>query len=434
MFRVVITGIGAVTPLGNTFRESWEAAKAGRTGIGPITRFDASRIPWKVAGELKGFDPAPFLGPKEVRRTDPFVRYAVASAVMAAGDAGLITGTGRAAASGAAGHDYRQNRQCTGYLTSGGIIVGSSRGGISTIEHALLKNSGIGSPHAGASISFRPSPYLMPSTTISMAASYSAQVLGLQGHCLGISNACSSGLNAVGEAYRLIRGGYEGPVLAGGSEAPICRLCVEGYGVAGALSRIDDFSASRPFTKSRDGFVIAEGSCILVLERLDTALRRGACIYGEIVGYANTTDAFHQTRPDMRGEARAIRQAAASAIVRMEEIDYVNAHGTSTPLGDGAEAQALGSVFGDRTPRIPVSALKSMTGHMLAASGSLEAAFTAMSLREGIIPPTLNVPDLDSCCNIGLVKQAIRRKMRLAVTNSFGFGGVNAVVVLKEFP
>ncbi len=414
--------------MGNTFRESWEAAKAGMTGIGPITRFDSSRIPWKVAGELKGFDPAPFLGQKEVRRTDPFVRYAVASAVMASEDAGLIAGPGQAA-SGAAGHDHKQEGQCAGYLSSGGIIVGSSRGGISTIEHALLKNSGIGSPHA-----LRPSPYLMPSTTISMAASYSAQILGLKGHCLGISNACASGLNAVGEAYRLIRGGYEGPVLAGGSEAPICRLCVEGYGMAGALSRIADFSASRPFTKSRDGFVIAEGSCILVLERLDTALRRGACIYGEIVGYANTTDAFHQTRPDMRGEARAIRQAAASAMVQMEEIDYVNAHGTSTPLGDWAEAQALGSVFGDRTSRIPVSALKSMTGHMLAASGSLETAFTAMSLREGIIPPTLNLADQDGFCNIDLIKQATRKKMRLAVTNSFGFGGVNAVVVLKEFP
>ncbi len=434
MTRVVITGIGAVTPLGNTFSESWEAAKAGRTGIGPITRFDASLVPWKVAGELKGFDPAPFLSLKEVRRTDPFVRYAVASAVMAAGDAGLITGPGPAAASGAAGHDHGQKKQRTGYLTSGGIIVGSSRGGISTIEHALLKKTGAGPPQAGASLSLRPSPYLMPSTTISMAASYSAQILGLQGHCLGISNACSSGLNAIGEAYRLIRGGYEGPVFAGGSEAPVCRLCVEGYGVAGALSRIDDFSASRPFTRSRDGFVIAEGSCILVLERLDAAVRRGAGIYGEIVGYANTTDAFHQTRPDMRGEARAIRQAAASAMVQLEEIDYVNAHGTSTPLGDRAEAEALGSVFGDRIPGIPVSALKSMTGHMLAASGSLEAAFTAMSLREGIIPPTLNVPDPDICCNVGLVKRATRKKMRFAVTNSFGFGGVNAVVVLKEFP
>jgi 3-oxoacyl-[acyl-carrier-protein] synthase II len=430
MDRVVITGIGAVTPLGNTFRESWEAAKACRTGIGPITRFDACRTPWKVAGELKGFDPAPFLGPKEVRRTDPFVRYAVAAAVMAAEDAGLITGYGRLAP-GADGHDY--GKKCTGYLRSGGIIVGSSRGGISTIERALSRNSGSLSPRARDPLSLRPSPYLMPSTTISMAASYGAQKLGLQGHCLGISNACSSGLNAVGEAYRLLRGGYEGPVLAGGSEAPICRLCVEGYGVAGALSRTDDFSASRPFARSRDGFVIAEGSCILVLERLDAAVRRGAGMYGEIVGYANTTDAFHQTRPDMRGEAGAIIRAASSAGVSLEEIDYINAHGTSTPLGDRAEAEAITRVFRDRTPRIPVSALKSMTGHMLAASGSLETAFTAMSLKEGIIPPTLNVYDQDGCCNITLIKETTRKKMRLALTNSFGFGGVNAVVVLKEF-
>jgi 3-oxoacyl-[acyl-carrier-protein] synthase II len=426
MTRIVITGIGAVTPVGNSFHESWEAIKAGRTGVGPITRFDASRIPWRVAGELRGFDPLPFIGPKEVKRTDPFVHYAVAAAVMAAGDAGLIDGYG-------AGHNRMRSRH-TGYLGTGGIIIGSSRGGISTIEHALSRNPSLTAPRAVSSLSLRLSPYLMPATTIGMAASLSARILGIKGHCLGISNACSSGLNAVGEAFRLLRSGYEGPVLSGGSEAPICRLCVEGYGRAGALSAIRDFSASRPFTRTRDGFVIAEGSCVLVLERLDAAVRRNACIYGEIIGYANTTDAFHQTRPDIRGEAGAVRQAVAAAGVRLEEIDYINAHGTSTPLGDMTEAGAIAMVFRDLTPGVPVSALKSMTGHMLAASGSLETAFTAMSLKEGIIPPTLNVPPRDDCCNIALVRKVTMKKMRLALTNSFGFGGLNAVAVLKKFP
>ncbi|MEJ2695632.1 MAG: beta-ketoacyl-[acyl-carrier-protein] synthase family protein [Candidatus Sulfobium sp.] len=425
MNRVVVTGVGAVTPLGNTFRESWEAAREGKTGIGPTTRIDTSCIPWKVAGELKGFNPSPFLGPKEIKRTDPFIHYAVAAAVMAAGDAGLVKGF--------PAEDNYGWRPYSEYLNAGGIIIGSSRGGITTIERALLKNSALTARPEGAPLFLRPSPYLMPATTIGMAATYSAQVLGIKGHCLGISNACSSGLNAIGEAFRLLRSGYTGPVLAGGSEAPICRLCVEGYGVSGALSRTEDFSASRPFARTRDGFVIAEGSCVLVMERLDQALRRGALIYGEITGYANTADAFHQTRPDTEGEVRAMRQAVADAGIRRDEIDYVNAHGTSTLLGDRAEAEALARVFGELMPRTPVSALKSMTGHMLAASGALETAFTLMTLREGIIPPTLNVSTRDSSCNIPLVKEPTRKKVRLALTNSFGFGGVNTVVAMKKF-
>ena len=426
MERVVVTGIGAVTPLGNTFLESWKAAKAGKTGIGPITKFDASLIPWKMAGELREFD-NPFLGPKEIRRTDPFVHYAVAAAVMAAGDAGLLKGSrGKADRQSGYGHGEGAHSR---YLSSGGIVVGSSRGGISTIEQALLKNSTL---RAGSLLPVRPSPYLMPATTTGMAASYGAQILGIKGHCLGISNACSSGLNAIGEAFRLLRNGYEGPILAGGSEAPICRLCVEGYGVSGALSRTGDASASRPFTVSRDGFVLAEGSCVVVLERLDAAMRRKTGIYCEIIGYADTTDAFHQTRPDVEGEVRAMRQAISAAGVHPGEIDYVNAHGTSTVLGDEAEAKAIAGVFGDSTPHIPVSALKSMTGHMLAASGALEAAFTAMSLKEGTVPPTLNVSSQDRCFNISLAGKMLRKKIGLAITNSFGFGGVNASLVLKR--
>lgn len=426
MTRIVITGIGAVTPVGNSFQESWEAVKVGRTGVKPITRFDASRIPWKVAGELRGFDPLPFIGSKEVRRSDPFVHYAVAASVMSAEDAGLINISGAGRNRGRATHH--------GYLDTGGIVIGSSRGGISSLEHALLRNASLTAEPAKSTPPLRLSPYLMPATTIGMAASLSARKLGIRGNCLGISNACSSGLNAVGEAFRLLRSGHEGPVLAGGSEAPVCMLCVEGYGRSGALSRTKDFSASRPFSRTRDGFVIAEGSCVLVLERLDMAVRRDARIYAEIIGYANTTDAFHQTRPDTGGEARALIQAASAAGIGLEEVDYINAHGTSTPLGDRAEAEAIIRVFGEAATRVPVSALKSVTGHMLAASGPLEAAFTAASLKEGIIPSTLNVPAGDDCCNINLVREFTRKKMRIAITNSFGFGGVNAVVVLKAFP
>lgn len=409
MSRVVITGIGAVTPLGNSFTESWKAALAGRSGIGPVSKFDASGIPWKVAGELKGFDPHGFLGTKELKRLDPFVHYAVAASLMAAEDAGLI------------------NRPDSPSLTSGGVVIGSSRGGISTLEKEFLRTAAL--KHRGRNA--RLSAYLMPSTTISMASSYVAQKLGIRGHCLGISNACASGANAVGEAYNLIKAGHRGPFLAGGAEAPVCELCASGYGASGALSRRADSSASRPFDRTRDGFVVAEGACIMVLEGLESALERGAKIYGEIIGYANTVDAFHQTRPDCKGEAEAIRAALAASGRAPEDVDYINSHGTATPLGDAAEAAAINAAFGKRGRTIPVSALKSMTGHMLAASGALETAFTLVSIREGTIPPTINFLLPDASCAVSVVTEKAEKKLLTALTCSFGFGGVNAVLVLK---
>lgn len=397
MKRVVVTGIGAVSPIGNSFSESWENAKAGISGIGPITKFDTSGMKWKVAGQLKGFDAGKYLSQKEINRIDPFVHYAVASAVMAAEDAGLTP--------------------FDSLLKSAGVIIGSSRGGIITMERESKKTS-------------RPSAYLMPSTTISMASSYVAQKLGIKGYCLGISNACASGANAIGEAYRLIKAGYDGPIFCGGTEAPICRICVEGYGVLGALSKINDPSASRPFDKTRDGFVLAEGACILVLEEYEAALKRGANIYGEIIGYSNTVDAFHQTIPDAEGESMAIVMAIDSAGLTPEDIDYINAHGTSTPLGDKAEAEAIKISFGKRAYQVPVSSLKSMTGHMLGASGALEAAFTIMSINEGIIPPTINLKNPE--CDIDYVTSTRKANIEVAISNSFGFGGVNAVLVFKK--
>ncbi|MBI5640843.1 MAG: beta-ketoacyl-ACP synthase II [Nitrospirae bacterium] len=405
MIRVAVTGIGAVTPLGNTFRDTWEAAKAGKSGISEITRFNISdiNIPWRVAGELKGFDPGNHLTRKEVLRLDRFTQYAVAAALMAAEDSGLSS-------SSISRHPS---------LDSAGIIIGSSRGGIGSIEEAVTGHR-------------RTSAYLMSCSTVNAAPSSVSQKLGIRGYCLGISNACASGTNALGEAYRLIKTGFEGPVFAGAAEAPICRLCVEGYGTSGALSRRQDTSASRPFDRSRDGFVIAEGACVMVLENLAYAVKRGARLYGEIIGYANTADAFHPTRPDVEGEHRAIRAAISGAGIKAEDVDYINAHGTSTRIGDRIEAEAIEKVFGNRTASIAVSALKSMTGHMLAASGPLETACTLMSLREGIIPPTINISEKDEKCRLHVVTDKKARAIDIALCSSFGFGGVNAVLILKR--
>lgn len=382
--RVVVTGIGAVTPLGNTFMESWEGVKAGRRGIGPIRRFDASGLKWQAAGELRGFSPERHLPPKDIRRLDPFVQYAAAAALMVAEDSGLED------------------------MSTSGVVIGSSRGGIGTLEGS------------GA----RASAYLMPSTTVGMASSYVALRLGIKGHTLGISNACSSGANAIGEAFRLVRHGLLRTVLAGGAEAPICELCIKGYGASGVVSKT---GVSRPFDRRRDGFVLSEGACVLVLEELESALKRGARIYGEIAGYGNTSDALHQTVPDREGQARAMRAALSEAAASPSDIGYINAHAASTPLGDRTEAGAIALVFGNNGT--PVGSLKSMTGHMLAASGAFEAAVTLMSVREGIIPPNINLEEPEG--DLNYIRRAEKADLRKALSNSFGFGGVNAVLVFS---
>ena len=410
MNRVVVTGIGAVSPLGNTFQESWAAAKKGLAGIGPVTGFDASDIPWQVAGELKHFDPGRYLSGKELKRLDPFAQYAVAAAVMAAEDAGLISSFILQASS----------------LSSAGIIVGSSRGGISSLEHSIIKSRRLSRKQHSVS------PYLMPATTISMAPSYIAQKLGIKGCCLGVSNACASGANAIGEAYRLIRSGYKYPVLCGGAEAPLCGICFQGYGASGALSKINDSTASRPFDRTRDGFVLSEGACIMVLEEYTTARKRGAKVYGEITGYGNTCDSFHQTIPSAEGEARAISAAIEDAGLAGGDIDFINAHGTSTILGDKTETEAIKITFGKKACEIPVFSLKSMTGHMLAASGALEAAITMISMCEGTIPPTINLTERDPECDLDIVTELRKADIEYAISNSFGFGGVNAVLVMKK--
>ncbi len=440
MKRVVVTGIGAVSPLGNSLCEAWSAIKAGLSGIEPITRFDASQLKWKVAGEIKGFDAGRYLLRKEILRLDPFVQYAVAAALMAAEDAGL---TRHSSINSHGSHPLipipakgitpffsplaKRGRR-KGILESAGVIIGSSRGGISTLEKEMEKiYCSRFAPHAS-----RTSAYLMPSTTISMASSYVAQKLGIKGYCLGISNACASGTNAIGEAYRLIRSGYKSYVLCGGAEAPVCRICIKGYGASGALSAGKDFSASRPFDRTRDGFVLSEGACILVLEDHKAALKRGAKIYGEIIGYGNTTDAFHQTIPSLEGEAGAIKMAIHEAGLKPEDICFINTHGTSTPIGDKTETEAIKLVFGENAYKVPATSIKSMTGHMLAASGSLETAFTLMSMNEGIIPPTINLKEKDPECDLDYVTELRKVEIKFALSQSFGFGGLNAVLVLRR--
>ena len=424
MRKVVVTGIGAVSSLANSFRESWTSVKKGLSGIAPLTRFDVPLMKWKMSGELKCFDAGLYLSQKEITHLDPFIHYAVAASFMAAEDAGLIQPS--AISYQPTGKKNKDLSLVTRHssLASGGVIIGSSRGGITTIERSLAISN--------QQSAKRLSPYLMPSTSINMAASYVAQKLGIKGHCLGISNACSSGANAIGEAYRLIKSGYADMVFAGGSEAPLCRLCVEGYGVSGALSKINDASASRPFDKTRDGFVLAEGACILVIEDYEFALKRGAKIYGEIMGYGNTTDAFHQTRPSAEGEARAIRLAMEEGGVSPEDVDYINAHGTSTPLGDKAETEAIKLALGKRAYEIPISSVKSMTGHMLAASGAFESAVTLMGIREGIIPATINLKTKDPECDLNYITETMKSDINTAISNSFGFGGVNAVLVFRR--
>jgi 3-oxoacyl-[acyl-carrier-protein] synthase II len=436
MKRVVITGIGAVSPLGNSFPQSWDAIQQGNSGIDTITRFDAFLLPWKSAGEVKDFSAESFLSPKEIRRLDPFVHYAVAAALSAVADAGLATkAEGRRQRGKKSGEETEAKKKGNVDVTpfdslfSAGIIIGSSRGGITTLEREL------GRVHHGL---LRVSPSVMPSTTVSMAASSVAQRLGIKGHCLGISTACSSGADAIGEAFRLIQSGHSNLVLAGGSEAPLCRLCIEGYGSAGALSKKntvrgdDTQGVPRPFDRRRDGFVLSEGACIMVIEDYEHAAQRGMSCYGEIIGYGNTTDAFHMTKPDPGGEARAMAGALKEAGISPDEVDYINTHGTATPIGDLAEVQAMRMVFGKRTPGIPATAIKSMTGHMLAASGALEVACTCMTVREGIIPPTINLREKDPRCDINMVTEKSVADIRVAISNSFGFGGVNAVIVLRK--
>ncbi|RJQ48696.1 MAG: beta-ketoacyl-[acyl-carrier-protein] synthase II [Nitrospiraceae bacterium] len=406
MKRVVITGIGAVTPLGNDIETTWENLTKNVPGISHITKFDPSGLKSRIAGELRNFNPGKYIQKKDILRLDPFIHYAASAAIMAAENSGIGSA---------------EVQKC-----KSAVVVGSSRGGITSLEKAMENNLVQNKPY---------SAYLMSATTINMASSYISISFGIKGPSLGISTACASGTHAIGEAVKMIRNGEIDIALAGGAEAPVCRLAVGGYAASGALSRRnhEPQKASRPFDMGRDGFVISEGAGILVLEELNHALKRGARIYAELAGYGTSSDAFHQTKPDSDGESRAIRQALHDAGINSEKVDYINAHATSTPLGDITEAKAIREVFGTRTQNIHVSSCKSMLGHMLGAAGAVETAISALSIHRSTIIPTINLEYPDPACDLNHVTSLMKKEINIAVTNSFGFGGSNAVLVLRKF-
>ena len=408
--RVVITGMGAVTPLGNTATESWEAARAGKLGIAPITEFDASAQKVHLAGEVKGFDPKEHFTPQEAKHLSRFTQFALVSAAEAIEQSGLDL-------------DAED-------LTRAGVIVSSGIGGVAETEKQQTTCLKRGFD--------RCSPFYIPMGISNMAAGEVAIKFGFQGMCTCPVTACAGGSNAVGDAFRHIRDGYADIMLTGGTEAAITPLSIGGFTTMRALHVGDDpAAASIPFDARRSGFVMAEGAGMLVLEELEHALARGADIIAEIVGYGVTCDAYHITAPAPNGEggARAMAQALADAgDVAPEAVGYINAHGTSTPLNDKGETAAIKTVFGDHAHGLAVSSTKSMTGHMLGAAGAVEAIFTACALRDSFLPPTIGYAEADPECDLDYVPNEGRPSdIEYALSNSLGFGGHNACVLFKKW-
>jgi 3-oxoacyl-[acyl-carrier-protein] synthase II len=402
--------MGAVTPVGNSVREAWESVCAGRSGIGPITRFDTTGFQTTIAGEVKNFDPLAFVEQKWLRRLDPFIVYALAAAGMAMADAALTAET--------AGGDRA------------GTIIGSAIGGLSTMETAK------GALDRGGPRKI--SPFAIPAALGNLAAGHVSMRHSLRGPINCTTTACSAGNHAIGDAYRHIAGGWADVMVAGGAEAAITPLGVGGFNVMRAISLRNDEpeKASRPFDRDRDGFVIAEGCGLIVLEEMNRALERGARIYAEIAGYGATADAYHLAAPPPghEGAVRCMREALRDAGLRPEDIDYINAHGTSTPLNDLYETEAVKTAFGEHARKVAVSSTKSMTGHLLGAAGGVEAVFTAKAIEEGVIPPTINLDNPDPACDLDYVPHKARRQeIRAALSSTFGFGGANAVVVFRKF-
>ncbi|OGP65802.1 MAG: beta-ketoacyl-[acyl-carrier-protein] synthase II [Deltaproteobacteria bacterium RBG_13_53_10] len=408
--RVVVTGVGLVIPNGTGVKEVWKNICEGKSGIGPLTRFDCSKFETKIAGEVKGFNPEAYIEKKEIKKMDLFIQYALAAAREAVEDARLeIT---------------PENSERVG------VIVGTGLGGLPTIErtHQLLMERGPG----------RISPFFIPMLIANLAAGQIAIQFGAKGPNTCLVTACATGAHCIGDAFRAIVYGDADVVIAGGTEANITPLTVGGFNAMKALSIRNDepAKASRPFEKNRDGFVIAEGAGILIVEEMESALKRGAGILGELVGYGYTGDAYHITAPSPNGEGavRCMRMAIRDAGLKPEDIDYINAHGTSTPLNDLTETQAIKTVFGDQAKKLPISATKSMTGHLLGAAGSTEAIFTLLTIRDGILPPTINYEVPDPECDLDYVPNVARHQgVTVAMSNVFGFGGTNATLIFKKF-
>ena len=406
--RVAVTGVGVVCPTGNTAGAAWAAVRDGRSGIGPITRFDPTGFATRFAGEVTGFDPVATLGRKEARRMDRYSQFCVVAALEAVAMAGF---------------DAKQED-----ATRVGCLIGTAMGGVETIEQ--------GAETLAAHGPSRMNPFFIPMLLPNMAAGLVAIAIGAKGPNLATVSACASSAHAIGEATTMIRLGLADTMIAGGGEAAVTKLGVGGFNAMGALSTRNDepATASRPFDAGRDGFVIAEGGAVLVLEEWDRAERRGATILAEVAGYATTDDANHmvQPAPDGDGAARAMTLALADARTRPDEIDYLNAHGTSTQLNEKLETVAIKRAFGDHAARLPISSTKSMTGHLLGGAGSLEAAICVLALRDGCIPPTINQFEPDPACDLDYVPNEARSApLRTAMTNSMGFGGHNVSLILR---
>ncbi len=406
--RVAVTGLGIVSPVGIGVPAAWDAILHARSGVGPITRFDASAFPTRIAAEVKGFEVGSYLSAKEARRYDTFVHYGLVATMEAVKDAGL--------------DDY------TGDKERVGVCIGSGIGGLPMIEHTndAFRDGGVR----------KISPFFVPGSIINMVAGLASIHYGFHGPNLAIVSACSTANHSLGEAARLIEYGDADIMLAGGTESTVSELGIGGFCAARALStRNDDpATASRPWDKGRDGFVLGEGAGVLVLEEVEHAKARGARIYCELAGYGMSADAHHITAPpeDGQGAARSMRNALRNGGMNVDEVDYINAHGTSTPLGDIAECVAVKRAFGDHASKLAVSSTKSMTGHLLGAAGGIEAVFTVLALRDQVAPPTANLHDRDPQCDLDFVPLVARKmKIRGALSNSFGFGGTNATLAFR---
>ena len=407
--RVVITGLGVVSPLGCDLEVFWRSLLAGQSGIGPITRFDTTGLDCKIGGEVKDFHPERFMPPKEVRRNDRFVQFSAVAAKKALTDAHLDLGK----------HD--PNRI--------GILIGSGIGGMETIENqaTVLVTKG---PQ-------RVSPFMIPMLIINMASGYVSILLNVKGPNLSVVSACATGAHAIGEAARAIVHGDADVMIAGGSEAAVTRLGYAGFCSMKAMSTRNDApeKASRPFDAERDGFVMSEGAGVVILESLEYASRRGAQVYCEVAGYGITGDAYHMSAPapDGEGAARSMAMALKHARLNPEQISYINAHGTSTPVGDKCETTAIKTVFGAHARKVAVSSTKSMTGHLLGAAGGVETAICALAIRDNVVPPTMNYEYPDPECDLDYVPNTARpMKVNACVNNSLGFGGHNATLVVKR--
>jgi 3-oxoacyl-[acyl-carrier-protein] synthase II len=407
---VVVTGLGALTPIGNTTDEFWSGLTEGRSGIGPITRFDSTGYPTRIAGELKGFDELKYVDKKEVRRLDPYLKYALACSVMAVEDAGV--GTGKVDP------------------TRFGVLIGSGIGGITTLLDGqdTLRLRG---PD-------RTSPFLIPMLIVNMAAGLVSMRFGAKGPNSAVVTACATGNHALGDAMRIIQRGEADVMIAGGAEAIIVPLTMAGFCAMKAMSTRNDEpeKASRPFDLNRDGFVCGEGGGVVILEALEHALRRDARIYAEIIGYGMTADAHHMTAPDPDGDgaARAMQSALDDAGLAASDVGYINAHGTSTQYNDRFETLAIKRVFGDHARRVAVSSTKSMTGHLLGAAGGIEAIATVLALHRGVLPPTINYETPDPECDLDYVpNQARKQDVEFALSNAFGFGGTNATLAFRRY-